>query len=448
MAETLFELPEAEEPKPSVGHGKVRLKLANRQQIEWRAVDLDSQISPDHPVRLIWELALEVDMTPFYEPIKAVEGQAGQNAIDPRILLAVWMYAIIQGVGSARALDRLCQEHDAYRWICGGVSVNYHALADFRVEHEAVVDKLITQGVASLMAEGLVKLHCVAHDGKRVRASAGAASFRRRPTLEKCLEQTRQRLENLRQELDQDPGSVTKRQRAARERAAKERKERVEAALKRMQELEAKQEKRGKKENQEQRKRQARASTTDPEAHKIKMADAGWRPGYNLQVSSDVEARVIVNISVTNQGNDTGLMLPSLEQIHDRYQCYPKQTLDDGGFVSLSDITEAEKRHIQVYAPVPEPRKEGVDPYALHAGDTPQVMAWRARMATEEAKQIYKQRAATAEWVNAWLDNWGLDKLRVRSLKKANAVLGLYALTFNLLQGHKLRMAAQQLATA
>lgn len=444
MNKTLFELPEPEEPKQEIGEGKPRLKRANRQQVEWRPVDLDSQIGEDHAVRLIWELAQGVDLKPYYNQIKAIEGQAGQSAIDPRILLALWMFATIQGVGSARELDRLCREHDAYRWLCGGVSVNYHTLADFRVAHGELLERLFTQSVASLAFDGLVNIEWVAHDGKKVCASAGSASFRRRPSLEKCQKAAQQQVELLRQELEQNPGAASERQKAARERAGREREQRVKAALKRMEELEARQEKRRKKTNQEKREVEPRASTTDPEAHRMKMADGGTRPAYNLQISSDVGSKLILAVEVSNQGNDSGLMLPSVERVTDQYPCSLEAWLTDGGFVHLQDITAVEQRDIRVYAPVPKPRKAGVDPHAPKQGDTPQVSEWRARMATAEAKAIYKQRAATAEWVNAWLDNWGLQRLRVRGAKKVKAVLALFALTFNLLQGYKLRLAAAE----
>ena len=447
MDDTLFTLPEAKQTQSTAGQGTPRVKRPDRQQIEWRPVDLNSLIAEDHPVRLIWAIVERLDLAPFYGEIQAIEGHAGRSAIDPMILLALWLYATTQGVGSARALERLCREHAAYRWLCGGVSVNYHTLADFRVERGDLLDELLTKSVAVLMFDGLVQIERVAHDGKRVRASAGAASFRRRPTLEKCQIEARQQVEALRQELEENPGGMSVRQKAARERAVKERQARVDGALKQMEVLEAKQRKRSKRENKEQRKQPPRASTTDAEARRMKMADGGFRPAYNIQISTDTQARIIVNVDVSNQGSDAGLLPATIAQIEARYDRQPQEALLDGGFVDLEDITQAEKAQIKVYAPLPKPKKEGQDPYQPRRWDTPEVSVWRQRMATPQAKEVYKQRASTAEWVNAWLDNWGLHTLRVRGLKKVKAVTLWFALAFNLLQGHKLRLAAAQNAS-
>jgi transposase len=186
MEDTLFPLPEAEtsEGKP-IGQGTPRVSRPNRAQIEWRPVALDSLLGEDHEARLIWAWVMGLDLSPLYGSIQAVTGEAGRSAIDPAILLALWLYATLKGVGSARELNRLCEEHVAYQWLCGGVSVNYHTLADFRVDQEAYLDQLLVQSIAALTAEGLVKLERVTQDGKKIRASAGSSSFHRQQTLEK-----------------------------------------------------------------------------------------------------------------------------------------------------------------------------------------------------------------------------------------------------------------------
>ena len=198
MNNALFNLPEPEETQPEESGGKPRVKRANRGQMEWRAVDLESTLPAEHPARLIWDFVVQLDLSPWYAQIRAVEGGAGRDAIDPAILVALWLYATLEGIGSARALDRLCGEHDAYRWICGGVSVNYHTLADFRVGHAEWLDTLLTQSVAALMADGVVSMQRVAQDGKHVRASAGRSSFRRRATLEQHLKAAREQVPVLR----------------------------------------------------------------------------------------------------------------------------------------------------------------------------------------------------------------------------------------------------------
>lgn len=191
MSEFLFPLsgPETESkpPEPAAGKGKPRLVYPNRSQVELRAVDLESLLPEDHPARAVWAFVETLDLTPLHEKVQAVEGGAGRPAIDPRIFLALWLYATIEGVGSARALERLSEQHDAYRWILGGVSVNHHSLSDFRVQHAEYLDEVLTHSVAVLMDQGLVTLNRVSQDGTRVRANAGAASFRREESLERCL---------------------------------------------------------------------------------------------------------------------------------------------------------------------------------------------------------------------------------------------------------------------
>src|SRR5512147_3119700 len=255
---TLFEVPDDLLPPPesmTPAAGRPRLRTANRQQIVFRAAPLDALLPQDHPARIIWDYVEGLDLSPLYHRIKAVEGGPGRAPIDPKILMASWLYATIEGIGSARHLDELCREHDAFRWIVGDVSTNYHTLADFRTEHVELLDDLLTKGVATLMAEGLVELNRVAQDGMRVRASAGAASFRRRPTLEEAYEQAQAQVHALRDESEADPGAEDRRRKAAQQRAAREQAERVQKALERLPELEAKK-KAGERDK-------ARCSTTD-----------------------------------------------------------------------------------------------------------------------------------------------------------------------------------------
>lgn len=348
--------------------------------------------------------------------------------------MALWLYATIDGVGSARELDRLCTEHLVYQWICGDVSVNYHTLADFRTDHGPLLDQLLSGSVAALMHQGLVDLKRVAQDGMRVRASAGSSSFRRRATLEKCLEEARGQVAALKSESETDPAAGGRRQRAARERAARERAERVALALEELAELESKKEAR-----QEGTKAKARASTTDPEARTMKMADGGFRPAYNVQFATDVRSRVIVGVEVVNAGGDGGQMLPMVEQIEGRYEETPGEYLVDGGFATVGDIEAVggSERGTTVYAPVKDERKKreaGIDPFAPRARDSAPVAAWRVRMGTVEAQEIYKDRASTAEWVNAQARNRGLQQFRVRGLLKARAVALWYALAHNIMR--------------
>jgi transposase len=442
MEDTLFPLPpeEQHESKPTV-RGKPRLKQANRAQVQFRATDLESLLPEDHTARLVWEMVQGLDLGPLHAKIQAVEGHPGQNAIDPAILMALWLFATLEGVGSARALDRLCREHDAYRWLCGGVSVNYHTLSDFRVQHVDILNNLLTESVAALLAEELVDLKRVAQDGKRVRASAGSKSFHRRKTLEQCLGEARQQVEGLQKELKEHPEATSKRQKAARERAAGEREKRAGKALERMKELEARRQKDIEaKKYKADKKKPPRASTTDPEAQIMKMADGGFRPAYNVQFSTDTQTQIIVGVDVTNQGNDSGLASPMNEQINQRYHRYPKETLVDGGFVNLDDFELIADTGSTLYAPVPTSRSPNIDHFRPKKTDPPGVAEWRQRMASITAQQIYKQRDSTAECVNAIQHNRGLQSFNVRGLAKVKAIALWFALAHNLLRSYKLRL--------
>jgi transposase len=415
--------------------------------MEVRTVSLDSTIAVDHEVRLIWEFVEHMDLSRWYAEIKAVEGQAGRTAIDPAILFGLWLYATLQGVGSARKLDRLCQEHDAYRWLCGGVTVNYHTLADFRVGHEDWVDDLLTESVAALIADGLVTMKRVSQDGKHVRASAGSGSFRRREKLEKHLQTARQQVVVLRKELESDPQVASKRELAARQRAVKEREQRLSKALDRLNEIEKPHKSSAKKSqptqetSQKKRKREPRASMTDAEAHVMKMADGGFRPAYDVQFSTDTETLVIGGVIVSNQGNDKGMLTPMQDQYQERYGLHPDEVLVDGGFVDYKDFEQVTLQGTTVYAPPASYRSNEPDPYQPQPNDTPAIAEWRNRMGTEAAKEIYKLRAATAECVNAICTNRGMTQFVVRGLKKVRAVALWYALLHNLLRGLALRLA-------
>ena len=412
-----------------------RLRSPDRQLI-LPALALEDLLDSDHQARVVWDFCRGLDLQPLADAIRSREGGPGRAAIDPRLCVALWLYATLEGVGSARALAWLCSHHNAFRWLCGGVSVNHHTLSDFRVGHPDLLDRLLTHSVAVLREQGLVDLNRVAHDGMRVRASAGAASFHRRPTLEECLREAQDQVARLKEELDDDPAAPSRRHAAARERAARERAERLRQALGRLPELEAR-----KKAGAED---QARASGTDPEATVMKMADGGYRPAYNVEYSADTATLVIAAVAVTTRGSDAGQLTPLNDQIRDRHGAYPKEALADGGFVSLADIeaAQAPPRGTAVYAPVPQPRDPARDRHAPLPADGPQVREWRARMGTEPARAVYGQRASTAECVNAQARNRGLLRLLVRGLEKVRAVALWFAVAHNVACGVRLRARA------
>ena len=438
----LFPLPQGEsmpvtEESAALG-GTPRLRAANREQVEFRACCWNDLLPEDHQARIVWQYVQGLDLSRLLVPIKAVEHRPGHPPIDPRILMALWLYATLRGVGSARELARRCETDLPFQWICGGVSVNYHTLADFRTRHVEFLDHLLTTSVALLMQQELVTLDRVAQDGMRVRASAGAASFRREPTLQDHLAEAQAQVEALKTELETDPGAAGTRQQAARQRAARERLERLQQALAQLPEIEAKKPA-GKKD-------QARASTTDADARVMKMANGGFNPAYNVELATATDSQIITGVSVVNSGSDRDQMAPMIEQHAVRYGETPKEILVDGGFVKKEDFVAVSKPQgsTTVYAPVPASRDKQIDPHVPKADDAPAVAEWRQRMATPEAQEIYKDRAATAECVNAISRNRGLQQFRVRGSPKVLAVVLWYALAHNLMRAVSLCAAREE----
>jgi transposase len=424
---------------------------------------LDELIEFDHPARDVWRFVAAADLTILYDRIRARDPQAGRPAIDPRILVALWLYAFLCGTTSSRRLARLCNhDHNAFRWLAGGVHVGQRTLSSFRTDHLDFLERLFEHSVAVLRANGQVDLRRVSQDGIRVRASAGAASFRRRPTLERLLRQTSQEVHALRVQAGRvdaaqtpdnsspgdaaaalgNPGKPLTRKQAAVLRGAEDRLRRVTQALEQMAELEAH---RGPDDAE------PRVSTTDPDARVMRQADGGYRPSVNYQFSTTPDKQVMVGLSVSKQGTDQGHLRPMLEQIEARFGERPREALVDGGFVNKEDIEALQKgaggkASCVVYAPVPKAKKEGVDKHAPHRGDSPEVAEWRARMARPAAKEIYKQRAATSECVNAQARNRGLVRLFVRGLQKIKAIGLWFATVHNMARGFAL-LPRPELAT-
>jgi transposase len=439
-AHDLPEPPSPAQAAQSTTAGKPRLRVPIRDQVEMQWASLDQLLEPDHPVRIVWAAVCKLDLSSWLRDIKAVERHVGRDATDPRLLLSLWVYSTLKGIGSARELDRLCREHIAYKWLCGGVSVNYHMLSDFRSQGGEKWDELLTQIVAVLLDAGLVKMDRVAQDGMKVRADAGKSSFRRSGRLEEFLEEARQQVETLKQLAEEDGEELSRRQRAARQRAATERQQRIEEAMRQREELQQQREASAKKSGRKVD--EARASTTDPEARVMKFPDGGYRPGYNVQFSTDTESGVIVGVEVTNAGTDNEQLTPMLDQLDERYKRVPDEALVDGGFATVEAIEQATARSCTVYAPVKDEEKQreaGQDPHAPKKGDSDAVAQWRIRMGTEAAKLLYRLRCQTAEWVNAQCRNRGLWFMPVRGRPRCRIVGLLYAITHNLVVMGRLR---------
>jgi transposase len=408
-----------------------RILTAERRQVELRACDLESLLPADHRARAIWAVVERLDLGAFYAPIRARGGEPGRPATDPKVLIALWLYATSEGIGSAREVARLCEEHDAYRWLRGGVPINHHTLSDFRTGYEQALDELLTQVLASLTKAGLLQLQRVAQDGLRVRASAGQSSFRREKRLAQCLELARQHVAAVKEVGERGEAERSSRARAAQERAARERAARVEHALA---ELEKVKTMRARQRGGKRSKGEPRASTTDGEARTMRMGDGGYRPAYNVQLATETASRVIVGVQVTNAGTDGGQATPMLDEIERRMGKRPAEYLVDGGFATEASVHEVSRQGITLYAPTPH-STQIADPHAPRPHDTPEVAAWRQRMAGAAAKQIYRDRAATAETVNADLRTWrSLDRFLVRGLRKTLSVALWNVLAYNILR--------------
>ena len=411
-----------QQPPGTAEVGPARYETANRTQIELTPTDLEALLPPGHAARLVWRFVEGLDLAAFYAQIKAREGGPGRTPIDPKILVALWLYATIDGVGSAREVDRLCYAHDAYRWLRGGVSVNHHTLSDFRVAHQAALDDLLTPSIAALLDRQVVTLHRLAQDGTKVRANAGVRSFRRDERLRDCLTMARQQVARAQLQAD---GVIPAREAAATQRAADERLARVEEALAQLPAVEA-----VKRRNKS--KAVPKASTTDPDARVMKMSDGGFRPAYNVQFMTDVDGHAIVGVAVTNTGSDQHEVEPMLAQVRRRTGRAPTDVLADGGYVNTPTLVQTAADGITFYAPVP---KGDHGPGSGKAPPLPAVQAWRTRMATDEAKTIYKARAATAERVNADARRHrGLTDMPVRGLPKISTWVLWIALAHNMMR--------------
>lgn len=432
--ELFGELPEQSKPQTDMAPpAPPRLREPQRDQIELQTVDTDSLIGDDHLARMIWALVLLLDLSELENQIKSRGSNPGAPTITPRLMLALWIYATSQGIGSARLLARLCESDNAYRWMCGGVSVNYHTLSTFRSGCADLLDRLLSEHLVALAEANLVDLDTLAQDGVKIRASAGAGSFRRAESLEQKKAAAQAVVEELKREVEEDPEAGNKRVRAAKERAARERMERLEAAQAALAELKQKRQELQDKGGNGKKPKEPRASTTDADARIMKMADAGFRPAYNVQVASVAGEQIIVAVDVTNNGSDGGQMRPMLEQVQAQTGRFPKRHIVDGGFTNFDDIEWAHDKGTEVFCPP----KKGADPYKVRPSDGPGTSAWRGRMGSQEGRAQYAIRVI-CELIHARWRNWNLRQVSVRGLEKVRSVVLLHAFTNNALQGYRL----------
>jgi len=478
---------------------RVRLKPINREQMVLRPMDVERLVPEDHEVRAIWEFVGRTDLSGYHEEIEAVEGEAGRSATDPQLLISLWIYGYSKGVSAAREIGRLCEYDPAYQWLSGLAPINYRTLSDFRVKHKGALDALFIEVLGLLSAEGLISLERVMHDGSKVKACASGDTFRREERIRVHLELAREQVEQM-----GDPRTaeeVSPRVTKARQRAAWEKKERLELALREMEKIRA-------TKSSQAEKQEVRVSMTDPEARVMKQSDGGYAPSYNVQISTDGKEKAIVGVGVSQCGSDYEELVPAEEKVEETMGRAPEQMVTDGGFVSRENILAMKGKGIDFIGPMGvgvaqsagQMKRRGVDPsfypeafdydavsdtYRCPAGkslrpdgeekrpgrtnykyrasaadcqkcifkekccpqnetmgraivrgvDDPVVVAHKEKMETEEAKQIYRQRGAVAEFPNAWIkEKIGLRQFRLRGLIKVSMEVLWACLTYNIKQ--------------
>jgi transposase len=411
--------------------GAVRMRLADRSQVAMQLCSVDELVALDHRVRVVWDAVCQMNLSLFEVSIQSRPYAQGRSANDVRVMVGLWLWATVNNVAGGRELERLCHEDITFKWMCGNLSMNYHTLNDFRVEHRPALEELFTATLGRLTHAGLVKVRRISQDGLRVRAGAGGKSFKKRPTLEAHLAQAKAHLADLRKlEDSSDPTDVRNRQDRRKMAAAKDRVDRVGRALSQLTEVEKT---RAKSKDKKRRETPATASSTDPEARMMKMPNGGFNAAYNVPLAADPQSRAILGVSVSNSGGDATQSEPMRQQVEQGTGQKVSEHLMDGGYVNHDAIERAAADGVTIYAPVRE-APSTADPHARQPQDSDVIAQWRSRMNTEEGKAIYHQRASTSETVNADLRTFrGLGPFHVRGLFKVTCVALWAALAYNLM---------------
>jgi len=480
------------------------IRYVNRQQMSWQAVDAERLISEEHPARAIWTLVGRLNLSPFYRAVESSVEEGGRPAFDPQLLISLWVYAYSQGIGSAREVARRCQYDPAFQWLTGLMEVNYHTLADFRVEKQEELDELFTQVLAALSKEGLITLEQVTQDGTKIKALASSRSYRHEGTIREHLEQARQQVAALGDPRNDECSPKVKQAQA---RARRQQQERLESALEELQKLQARR-------AGEKTKREARVSTSDPQARVMKQSDKGFALSYNAQISTDAAHGLIVGVAVTDAANDTAQLLPAVDRLEQRLNKRPQPMVADRGYTTRENIEKMARREIDflgtmryvprganlpnqlppsafLYQPernrcvcpegkvltkqrqrkagagmiyhVYEARLEDCQTCARKSEccpdnkthgrsvaqleESPVVIAFRKKMASEEAQQRYRRRGRIVEFCHAWIKSkLGLRQFHVRGLKKVQMEMLWACLTYNL--QHWIRLNKLRTTTA
>src|ERR1700688_1318311 len=304
------------------------IRYVNRQQMSWRAVDVDKLIAEDHRARAIWTLVGRLDLSPFYRAIESSTEEGGRPAFDPQLLISLWVYAYSQGIGSAREVARRCAYDPAFQWLTGWEEVNYHTLADFRVEKQQELDELFTQVLAALSQEGLITLEQVMQDGTMIKAQASSRSYCQEETIREHLKRARRRVAEMGDPRNEESSPKAKQ---AQVRARRQQQERLESALEELQKWQA-------RKSEEKAKKKTRVSSSDPQARAMHQPDGGLALSYNAQISTDAAQGLIVGVAVTQEPNDSGQLLPAVDRLEQRLEKKPQQMVADSGYTTRENI--------------------------------------------------------------------------------------------------------------
>src|SRR6266403_873891 len=482
-----------------------RLVAIDRRQLILRTMDVEKLVEPEHCVRSIWELVGRLDLRLYYAQIAAVEGSAGREHTDPQLLISLWLYAYSRGISSARELARQCEYEPGCQWLCGLQTVSHRTLSGFRSDNKTALDDLFTQVLGMLSAEGLITL-----DGTKIKANAGGNTFRGREKIAVHLAAAREQVRVLNQQAENEE-QLAKRQGAAKRRAARQRASRLEAALREVERLQ--------REKVHDRKTfVARASSTGSEAHGMRTGEGGTVPSYNVQLVTDTQHGLVVNVEATTDAIDYRQLDPALERCKQKLGRAPQQIVADGDYTNHASVQAAATRGVDFYGSWQDswkpterdaqgrsaaflssafPYDATQDVFRCPAGETLRhravlnrghgvrtrvyrapkeacrtcalreqcappgarpawrrsvtrieepsaTTAFKAKMKTEEGRQIYARRSQIAEFAHAWIkERCGLRQFRCRGRLKATMEATWACLTYNLMRWFGLQRALQ-----
>lgn len=468
---------------------KPRIRPIQRNQMILHPVEIDRLIPEDHEARAIWEITGSLDLSCYYDHVDAVEGSAGAPAFDPRLLVSLWVYSYSKGISSSREIARLSEYDPAYQWLTGMRPVGYHTLADFRSTHNDSLRQLFVEILAILISEGLVTMERVMHDGTRIKASAGRDTFRGEKRLHKHIVQAEAQVKAMEEACEEEMAPRIKK---ARERAVRERKERLSHAIEELEKIKS-----------QKRSAQTRVSTTDPECRIMGQSDGGYAPAYNVQLSTDAHEKAIIAVSISQSPADQTLCTSAIDEIEKTTNKLPEKLIVDAGFTTRNAILVAEEKGINLIGSFPDasaaritvlkrqdiaeafypehflfdperniyicpegktlvyngksiqrgktthqyrgkecrgcPSKSSCCPHAAkgrsisRTENDPIVEAFIAKMETDEAKAIYRQRGEVAEFPNAWIkEKFRLRQFRLRGLVKVELEALWASITYNI----------------